>query len=108
MAIKNKDKNMNKSIFAILLLIPAVAMATDPRPPVQVDSDGARLTIRLTGSAAKAVFDALRVEPSIEFGIVQKQIKKTDSISCEQAILGDTGRSGNGVRFTCFISEANR
>jgi len=90
------------------LLVSTQAFAADPRPQVAVAKNGDTVLIQITGAAARTLFASLDVQARGEFGILQKQIKQTATIYCEQAILGDVPGQMSEPRFTCTITESAR
>lgn len=68
-----------------------------------VYSGAPQTAIRIIGDAARVLYLSLEVQAEGSFGFVQTQTKKTASVECVQAIMGDVPGRMTESSYTCTI-----
>jgi len=98
--------------FTTLMILTSSAFATSLELPVTTAKGQANLSVadglsianlEVTGKAARLLYNSLDVEPEGSFGLVQTQTKRTDTVECVQAILGDIPGQMSKANYTCNI-----
>ena len=108
-----------KNVIQVICLILVSTSAFATSPELTPENSGAGqassysggaggVSIVIDGDAARILFQALQVVPESNFGLVQTQTKKTNTVECEQAILGDVPGTMSGPRFRCTILVNNK
>jgi|GEM_PF-5141596 hypothetical protein len=104
---------MKALIATIAITVLSQASFATSLAPAQTEASGkAQVTVQaehaevlIMGKAAELLYKSLDVQAVGSFGLVQSQVKTTDTVECTQAIMGDVPQPGKKLeaRYVCTL-----